>query len=39
MREAEDDHPNQVREVWHFVKSKSGFQSNWILDGIQQLAD
>jgi predicted lipid-binding transport protein (Tim44 family) len=39
MRESEHEHPNQVREVWHFVKSKSGFQSNWILDGIQQLAD
>ena len=37
MRESEHAHPNQVREVWHFVKSKSGFQSNWILDGIQQL--
>ena len=39
MREAEEDHPNQIREVWHFVRSKSGFNSNWILDGIQQLAD
>ncbi|MEY2666110.1 MAG: hypothetical protein RLZZ384_281, partial [Pseudomonadota bacterium] len=39
MRESEHEHPNQVREVWHFVKSKSGFQSNWILDGIQQLED
>ena len=39
MRESEHEHPNQVREVWHFVKSKSGLQSNWILDGIQQLED
>ena len=39
MREAENEHPSQVREVWHFVKSKSGFQAHWILDGIQQLAD
>jgi len=39
MRESEHEHPNQVREVWHFVKSKSGLQSHWILDGIQQLAD
>ncbi len=39
MREDVNEHANQVREVWHFVKSKSGFHSQWMLDGIQQLED
>lgn len=39
MREDEQGQANQVREVWHFVKSKSGFNANWTLDGIQQLED
>lgn len=39
MREDHDAQANQVREVWHFVKSKSGFNAQWILDGIQQLED
>lgn len=39
MREAADEQANQVREVWHFVKAKSGFNAKWILDGIQQLED
>lgn len=39
MREDDAGQANQVREVWHFVKSKSGFNANWMLDGIQQLED
>jgi predicted lipid-binding transport protein (Tim44 family) len=39
MREDNAGQANQVREVWHFIKSKSGFNSQWILDGIQQLED
>ena len=39
MREDEHGQADQVREVWHFVKSKSGFNANWLLDGIQQLED
>lgn len=39
MRENQEEQANQVREVWHFVKAKSGFNANWILDGIQQLED
>lgn len=39
MREDEEGQANQVREVWHFVKSKSGLNANWMLDGIQQLED
>lgn len=30
---------NQVLEIWHFVKAKSGFNTNWLLDGIQQVED
>ena len=39
IREDINEHANQVREVWHFVKSKSGFHAQWMLDGIQQLED
>ena len=39
MREDDAGQANQVREVWHFVKSKSGFNAQWMLDGIQQLED
>lgn len=39
MREDVAGQANQVREVWHFVKAKSGFNANWLLDGIQQLED
>jgi predicted lipid-binding transport protein (Tim44 family) len=39
MREDDAGQANQVREVWHFVKSKSGLNANWMLDGIQQLED
>ena len=38
MREDQKSaHPEQVREVWHFVCSRSAGDS-WKLDGIQQLA-
>jgi len=39
MRENPTDHPNQVREVWHFTRSNNSRQPTWFLDGIQQLAD
>jgi predicted lipid-binding transport protein (Tim44 family) len=39
IREDDAGQANQVREVWHFIKSKSGFNAQWILDGIQQLED
>lgn len=39
MREDVAGQADQVREVWHFVKAKSGFNANWLLDGIQQLED
>lgn len=39
MRENDNVHADQVREVWHFVKSKNSIQPTWYLDGIQQLED
>ena len=39
IRESVNASANQVNEVWHFVKSKSGFNTNWMLDGIQQVED
>lgn len=39
MRESDDERPKQVREVWHFIRSKTSRQPTWFLDGIQQLDD
>jgi hypothetical protein len=39
MREDSNAQPDQVREVWHFVKPKNSIQPTWYLDGIQQLED
>lgn len=39
LREADDDQPRQVREVWHFTKPRDAQQPTWFLDGIQQLED
>ncbi len=39
IREGANEQANQVSEVWYFVKSKSGFNAQWTLDGIQQLED
>ncbi|TAN51371.1 MAG: Tim44 domain-containing protein [Methylococcaceae bacterium] len=39
MRETDDEHPRQVREVWHFIRSRLSRQPTWFLDGIQQLDD
>jgi predicted lipid-binding transport protein (Tim44 family) len=37
MREAPGEEPQQVREVWHFVRPQHSRQPTWFLDGIQQL--
>ncbi len=37
LREQYDAQAEQVREIWHFVKSKNSLQPTWYLDGIQQL--
>lgn len=38
MREdPEQANPEQVRELWHFVRSRHG-DNSWRLDGIQQMA-
>ena len=39
LRESADERPTQVREIWHFVRSKFSKQPTWFLDGIQQMAD
>jgi len=37
IREDASAQAEQVREVWHFIKSKNSLQPKWYLDGIQQL--
>lgn len=37
IREDSGAQAEQVREVWHFIKSKNSLQLKWYLDGIQQL--
>jgi predicted lipid-binding transport protein (Tim44 family) len=39
MREERDARPSQVREVWHFTRSRNSRQPTWFLDGIQQLEE
>lgn len=39
MRESELERPEQVREIWHFIKPINSRTPKWLLDGIQQLAD
>jgi len=38
MREdVSEEHPKQVREVWHFSRPTGDLAANWRLEGIQQL--
>jgi len=37
IREEVNAQAEQIREVWHFIKSKNSLQPKWYLDGIQQL--
>jgi predicted lipid-binding transport protein (Tim44 family) len=39
IREGKNSQAEQMREVWHFIKSKNSIQPKWYLDGIQQLED
>jgi len=39
LREEENERPQQVREVWTFIKQKNSLQPKWYLDGLQQLDD
>lgn len=36
IREDQRD-PEQIEEIWHFVRAKFGFNPSWRLDGIQQI--
>lgn len=31
--------PQQIEEIWHFVRAKHGIKPIWKLDGIQQIED
>lgn len=37
MREESGARPEQVREVWHFIRPLNSRQPTWFLDGIQQI--
>jgi predicted lipid-binding transport protein (Tim44 family) len=39
LRENRHEQAEQVREIWHFVKSDNRLKPNWLLDGIQQLEE
>ncbi|MEQ8661733.1 MAG: Tim44-like domain-containing protein, partial [Gammaproteobacteria bacterium] len=39
LREEVGSRPQQVREVWHFTRSRASTRPTWYLDGIQQLED
>jgi len=39
IREELNAQSEQIREVWHFIKSKNSVQPKWYLDGIQQLEE
>ncbi|MCK5477991.1 MAG: Tim44 domain-containing protein [Methylococcales bacterium] len=39
IREDVHSQAEQVREVWHFIKSKNSLQPKWYLDGIQQMEE
>ena len=41
MREndSEDSRPEQVREVWHFIRQSDSKDKAWYLDGLQQLEE
>ena len=39
MREDVNAQPEQIKEIWHFIKPKNSIQPKWLLDGIQQLED
>lgn len=37
MREELSSQPEQVREVWTFIRQKNSLHAKWYLDGLQQL--
>lgn len=39
IREDVHSQAEQVREVWHFIKSKNSLQPKWYLNGIQQMEE
>ena len=39
MREGSGGPTQAMREIWHFVQSRTGRSPRWLLDGIQQIED
>jgi len=39
LRESPGQSPSQVKEVWHFTRSRASKQPTWFLDGIQQIEE
>ncbi len=39
LRESPGQTPAQVKEVWHFTRSRASKQPTWFLDGIQQIEE
>jgi predicted lipid-binding transport protein (Tim44 family) len=39
LREAAEERPAQIREIWHFIRPANSTRPTWFLDGIQQLED
>ncbi len=37
LREAAEDRPAQVREIWHFTRRAGALSPTWLLEGIEQL--
>lgn len=37
LMEEDGQSPQQIEEIWHFIRAKSGFKTDWRLDGIQQI--
>lgn len=39
LTESADQRPEQVREIWHFIRPLNSGQPTWFVDGIQQMDD
>jgi len=39
LREAREERPTQVREIWHFTRPAGSLEPKWLLEGIEQLED
>lgn len=37
LREAQEERPTQVREMWHFTRESRARSPRWLLEGIEQM--